>query len=234
MTEDSELLRRFAATGDQAAFAEVARRHVNLVFSVALRHLNGDTHLAQDVTQLVFTDLARKAKKVAGHRVLGATDDLPELVRKLNIDHVVITIANASRHQIHRIVHICEEIPVKVRIIPEMYEIIDGRVEITRIRDVQIEDLLGRQPVELDSQSIGKELTGKTVMVTGAGGSIGFVGPFADMLGGAPCLLMGVEDPECHAHSENESLHLGDWVKCMKSAIYLYDELSRTPTGNKR
>ncbi len=82
-------------------------------------------------------------------------------------------VAHASRHQIHRIVQICESIPVKVRIIPELYEIIEGRVEISRIRDVEIEDLLGREPIELDTESIRRELAGKTVMVTGAGGSIG-------------------------------------------------------------
>jgi len=110
---------------------------------------------------------------VPGQKVLGTTQDLPRLVSELEIDHVVITIANAPRHQIHRIVRLCEEIPVKVRIIPQLHEIIDGRVKISRIRDVQIEDLLGREPVELDAKSIEQELTGKTVMVTGAGGSIG-------------------------------------------------------------
>jgi cysteinylglycine-S-conjugate dipeptidase len=68
---------------------------------------------------------------------------------------------------------------------------------------------------------------GRDAAMMGAGGSIGFVQPFSAFLEGAPCLLTGVEDPACGAHSENESLHLGDWKKCMRAAVHLYDELSR-------
>ena len=66
----------------------------------------------------------------------------------------------------------------------------------------------------------------KEPAMIGAGGSIGFVQPFSDLLGGAPCLLTGVEDPACNAHSENESLHLGDFKKCIAATVHLYDELS--------
>lgn len=132
----------------------------------------GDLDIA--IKGFVDDDRAKLGRSVVqGHRVLGATHDLPRLVHTHGINHVIITIAHASRQQIHRIVKICEAIPVKVRIIPELYEIIEGRVEISRIRDVEIEDLLGREPVQLDTDSIRAELAGKTVMVTGAGGSIG-------------------------------------------------------------
>ena len=70
MLEDTALLRRYANAHAEADFAEIVRRHVNLVYSAALRQVNGDAHLAQDVTQLVFADLARKAESVASHRVL--------------------------------------------------------------------------------------------------------------------------------------------------------------------
>ena len=141
---------------------------------LAAKEIEARGDLDLKIKGFVDDDRAKLGRSVLrGHKVLGSTSDLERLVSSLKIDHVIITIAHASRHQIHRIVKICEEIPVKVRIIPEMYEIIEGRVEISRIRDVQIEDLLGREPVQLDADSISRELAGKTVMVTGAGGSIG-------------------------------------------------------------
>jgi FlaA1/EpsC-like NDP-sugar epimerase len=141
---------------------------------LAAKEIEARGDLDLEIKGFVDDDRAKLGRSVVqGHKILGTTRDLPRLVHTHGINHVVITIAHASRHQIHRIVKICEAIPVKVRIIPELYEIIEGRVEISRIRDVQIEDLLGREPVQLDAESISRELAGKTVMVTGAGGSIG-------------------------------------------------------------
>jgi hypothetical protein len=70
MTPDSELLRQFARTNSQEAFAELVKRHVNLVYSAALRQVNRDEHLSKDVAQMVFTDLARKAGSLARHETL--------------------------------------------------------------------------------------------------------------------------------------------------------------------
>src|SRR5688500_10180829 len=70
MVDDTELLRRYAEEGVEDAFAEIVRRHIDLVYAIARRKVGGNAHLAQDVTQRVFTDLARKAAVVCRHRVL--------------------------------------------------------------------------------------------------------------------------------------------------------------------
>ena len=115
----------------------------------------------------------KQGSVIHGIKVLGTTKELPQLVRALGIDHVVVSIAQASRADFRRILDICEEIPVKVRTVPCLYEVLQGTVKVSRIRDVQIEDLLGREPVELDELEIARFVAGKVVMVTGAGGSIG-------------------------------------------------------------
>src|SRR5262249_15096803 len=116
---------------------------------------------------------AKQGAVIHDLRVLGTTEDLPRLVEKLKIAQVVITIARITRGDILRIIDICQKVPVKVRIIPGLYEIIQGKVHVTRIRNVRIEDLLGREPVMLDQQQVAAFVAGKRVMVTGAGGSIG-------------------------------------------------------------
>jgi FlaA1/EpsC-like NDP-sugar epimerase len=125
------------------------------------------------VKGFVDDDVNKQRAVIHGVKVLGTTHDLPRLVRELRIDHVIISIAHASRHNFRRILDICEEIPVKVRIVPGLSAILQGKVRISRIRDVEIADLLGRETVHLDEQHLLSFLSGKKIMVTGAGGSIG-------------------------------------------------------------
>lgn len=115
----------------------------------------------------------KQGSAIHGIKVLGTTRELPQLIRALNIDHVVVSIAQARRADFRRILNICKEIPVKVRTVPCLYEVLEGTVKVSRIRDVQIEDLLGREPVQLDEPEIARFVADKVVMVTGAGGSIG-------------------------------------------------------------
>lgn len=126
-----------------------------------------------DVKGFVDDDRRKKGGSVSGVRVLGTSENLPRLVEDLEIEQVVIAIDQAQGKEIRRILDVCRAIAVKARIVPSLNEIAHGRVRISRIRDVQIEDVLGREPVQLDDQNLHEFLTGKVVMVTGAGGSIG-------------------------------------------------------------
>jgi FlaA1/EpsC-like NDP-sugar epimerase len=140
---------------------------------LAAKEILGRGDMGLEVKGFIDDDRSKQGLTIQGVRVCGGTNELPRLVREMEIDHVIITIASASRNKIRRILETCEQIPVRVRIIPGLYEILEGHVEVSRIRDVQIEDLLGREAVQLDEESMREFLAGKTVLVTGAGGSIG-------------------------------------------------------------
>ncbi len=131
----------------------------------------GDLDLA--IVGFVDDDPEKQGSVIQGVKVLGTMRDIPRIVAEREIDHVVITIAQAERKDIRRIIEVCDSVPVRARIIPGLYEILSGTVEITRMRDVEIEDLLGRDPVHLDEAVVRAFLAGRAVMVTGAGGSIG-------------------------------------------------------------
>ncbi|HEX8160352.1 MAG TPA: nucleoside-diphosphate sugar epimerase/dehydratase [Pyrinomonadaceae bacterium] len=140
---------------------------------LAAREIKSRDDLRLSIQGFVDDELNKQGSLIQGVRVLGGTDDLPRLVKDLDIDHVIVTVVRASRENFRRILDICERIPVRVRVIPGLHDILQGRVTFTRIRDVQIEDLLGREPVQLEEAEVRSFLACKTVMVTGAGGSIG-------------------------------------------------------------
>lgn len=110
---------------------------------------------------------------VDGVRVLGATGDLPERVLSERADEVLIAVPSAGRDFVRRMVGLCRDSGVPYRIVPGLLEIVKGPVYLEQIRDVRPEDLLGREVVEFDDQQIARFLSGRTVLVTGAGGSIG-------------------------------------------------------------
>lgn len=112
-------------------------------------------------------------RTLLGLKVHGRTDDIPRLVEALDVDLVVIAIPNATPTTRNRIVQKCQEGSVPFKILPGAREMVDGSVTISQIREVEITDLLGRPQAKIDFGLVRKEMAGKTVLVTGAAGSVG-------------------------------------------------------------
>jgi len=163
---------------DVSETVTTARRRVLLLGAgqagvLAAREIQGRGDLDIEIHGFVDDDPRKQGALIHGVPVLGTTRDLPKLVAENRIQDIVITIAQISRREILRMMEVCRKIGVNVRIIPGLYEILQGNVRVTRIRDVEIEDLLGRERVYLEEDEIGRFVNGKCVVVTGAGGSIG-------------------------------------------------------------
>ena len=173
-----------------------------------VKEMAGRADSELEIRGLVDDDKRKKGGSVSGFKVLGSTADLPRLVDEMEIKQVVIALDEASGKEIRRIIDVCSEVPVKAQIVPSLNEIAHGRVAVSRLRDVQIEDLLGREPVTLDDQNLTELLGGATVMVTGAGGSIGSE-LVRQTLNFGPEKLLLVERSEFHLFQIERELEAG-------------------------
>ncbi|MEH7384311.1 nucleoside-diphosphate sugar epimerase/dehydratase [Bacillus sp. JJ1521] len=110
---------------------------------------------------------------ISGIPVVGTTNDLSKVIKRYRIEHVVIAIPSLTKKKLDEIVTEAKKLCEDVQILPLIGDLASGKVSINHIRDVSIEDLLGREPVELDTKAIAEKMEGQTVLITGAGGSIG-------------------------------------------------------------
>lgn len=118
-------------------------------------------------------DSHRQGKEIHGVRVVGTLKDLSSCLNKMDVEIVLLAIPSASHQTIKKVVETCQMASVVCRTLPSVVDLANGKVEVSKLRQVQIEDLLGREVVELDQKSIWQLIAGQCVLVTGAGGSIG-------------------------------------------------------------
>jgi FlaA1/EpsC-like NDP-sugar epimerase len=115
----------------------------------------------------------KKGLQIRGVQVLGNRSDIPKIVKEYNVDQIIIAMPAVSGKVIREIDAICKTTNIRTRIIPGVFELLDDTVRINKIRDIAIDDLLRREPVKIDDDSIRSLMKGKRILVTGAGGSIG-------------------------------------------------------------
>jgi len=126
-----------------------------------------------EVIGFIDDDPAKKGSNIHGIPILGTVERLPNICEERNIEEIAIAMPSASHRQLRRVVQVCEGTKIRFRTVPSITDIASGKFRVSQIRDVDINDLLGREAVELDLDLIENFLKDKIILVTGAGGSIG-------------------------------------------------------------
>ena len=126
-----------------------------------------------NIVGIIDDNERRQGFTVSGVKIVGKRDDIPEVCKKNNVDLIYFSIANIDNENKKQILNICESTKIKVRVLPGLREIVKNKQLFEHLRDVEIEDLLGRDPVKLDNKNIESLIKNKTILVTGGGGSIG-------------------------------------------------------------
>lgn len=141
--------------------------------AIIAREINQRYYASKELCGFVDDDPYKLGKSLFGAKVLGPTGAISRIVREKRVAEIIIAMPSIKGSVMREIIGRCRQTHVRVKTVPGIYELLDGKVTVQQLRDIQLEDLLRREPVQLDLAGIAGYLTGKRVLVTGAGGSIG-------------------------------------------------------------
>lgn len=140
---------------------------------ILIRTLNTAMRDTYNIVGLIDDNINKINYAISGNKILGTRYDIPKICKKNDVELILFTISNISNEDRKNILHICQETGCKVRILPGTKDLIKNKNLFDNFRDVEIEDLLGREPIKLNNKDIGPLIKDKVVLVTGGGGSIG-------------------------------------------------------------
>ncbi|MGN0785793.1 MAG: polysaccharide biosynthesis protein [Christensenellales bacterium] len=141
--------------------------------AIALRDFQGRADSENEIVCIIDDDSKKRGSYLAGVRIVGSRDYIVEAAKKYAVEEIVIAMPSVSHAARKEIIEICQHTPCRIKVLPGIYQLANGEISIKQIRDVEIEDLLGRDPVHVDLTGIKEYIMGRVVLVTGGGGSIG-------------------------------------------------------------
>ncbi len=169
---------RFASKIKTSVITKRNRKRIMIIGAgrsgaTVLRELQTSSHSEGTVVCMLDKDPKKIGKYIHGVKVIDNCEHIPEIAEKYKIDQIILAIPTATNSEKRSIIDSCQKTKCNLRIVPAIYQLANGEVNIEKVRDVKIEDLLGRDCVSVDMTEISENLKGKTVLVTGGGGSIG-------------------------------------------------------------
>ncbi|MBQ7680379.1 MAG: polysaccharide biosynthesis protein [Butyrivibrio sp.] len=141
--------------------------------NVIIKEIVGSSFSTMSIRCIIDDDPSKWGQYIQGIRVVGGRDKITECADLYDIDEIIVAIPSATRMQLRELLEICKNTGCKMRSLPGVYQLVNGEVNVSKLRDVEVEDLLGRDPIEVDLDQIAGYVRGKRVLVTGGGGSIG-------------------------------------------------------------
>lgn len=141
--------------------------------AMIIKEFQNSRYLDQKVCCVIDDNEAKQGKYIRGVKIMGGRDDIRFLAHELQIDEIIVALPSVPQAQVKEILQICQETGCELKVLPGLYQMINGEISVSKLRKVEIEDLLGREPIKLQVDSVMGYVAGKVILVTGGGGSIG-------------------------------------------------------------